>query len=134
MRSLRPFQALISTLAGILSVTSVRAADDWPALPEKAFVANRPATQEDVDAGRAVFALARDGVVIGKPLDITVPQFALMNNEPPTSPTKVVVVQAEEFEKGKLLGVRDTNGKEYAVQLSDVTLLGQSHPTAQSNE
>ena len=68
------------------------------------------------------------GVSMGKPIAIDIPQYALMDGGPSKPPVRVIVVQAEEFPRGKLVGVRDTKGKEYVAKLSDLQLLGQAKP------
>jgi hypothetical protein len=120
----RILSAAIALFAGVVSSQT----NDWPELPAKAFLSGRPATQVDVNEGRAVFVLMAGGIPISKPIAIAIPQFALLNGENGKPPTPVVVVQAEEFPKGKLVGVRDVMGKEYVVNLSDLQLLGTSKP------
>jgi hypothetical protein len=120
----RIVSVVITLFAGAVSSQT----SDWPELPTKAFVSGRSATQADVNEGQAIFVLMAGEVPISKPIAITIPQFALLNGEGEKSPTPVVVVQAEEFPKGKLVGVRDVMGKEYVVNLSDLKLLGATKP------
>ena len=47
----------------------------WPPLPSD-IVKGRAATPDDVRAGRAVFAAQKDGVVLGEPLPLPLPQYA----------------------------------------------------------
>jgi hypothetical protein len=60
--------------------TTAGAASDWPPLPSKGFVAGRPAQKSDVENGDAVFVAAIKNVVIGKPLPIPIPQYALLRD------------------------------------------------------
>lgn len=101
---------------------------EWPELPTREFVSGRPATQQDVQEGRAIFVLTMGDTPVGKPIAIEIPQFALLNAGDGKPPVPVVVVQAEEFPKGQLAGVRDATGKEYAVFLTDLQLLGTRKP------
>jgi hypothetical protein len=123
-----PVSKFIGIIFGLIANASPAHAEQWPELPTEAFLTGRPATQTDVDEGRAIFVLAAGGVPVGKPIPISIPQYALLNGEGSKPPIPVVVVQAEEFPKGKLVGVRDARGKEYVVQLSDLKLLGKSQP------
>lgn len=118
----------MATIANLLPGSSLGGSEEWPNLPTKNFIAGRAASQDDVNEGRAIFVLAQGGIVIGRPIDITIPQYALMDSGPSKPPIRVVVIQAEEFPKGKLVGVRDARGKEYVAKLSDLQLLGQSRP------
>ena len=52
----------------------------WPPLSEFAAVSGRPATTEDVSAGRAAFVLQEAGRSIGEPIDISVPQYAILRD------------------------------------------------------
>ena len=52
--------------------------DSWPALSSVAVISGRVATEDDVKAGHAVFvARDGDGNLIGTPLDIQLPQYAV---------------------------------------------------------
>ena len=105
--------------------TSVGVYSEWPALPSKGFVAGRPGQKSDVANGDAIFVAAVKDVVIGKPLSISIPQYALLlkNRE------RVIVVQAEEANGIKLFGVRGLDGKEAVVTETDLELLGTRMPT-----
>lgn len=92
---------LMAAIASLLPGSSVGGPEEWPNLPSKNFLAGRAASQDDVNEGRAVFVLAQDGVVVGRPIDIAIPQYALMDGGPSRPPIWVVVVQAEEVSEGK---------------------------------
>jgi len=101
------------------------ASPNWPPLPPKGFVKGRPAQMSDVQNGDAVFVAAVKGVVIGKPLPISIPQYALLHN----NHERVIVVQAEEANGIKMFGVRGLDGKEAVVTEIDLELLGTEMPT-----
>lgn len=49
----------------------------WPSLPTTGFIKGRPATEQDIDDGNAVFvASGPNGKVLGQPIDIDIPQYA----------------------------------------------------------
>ena len=101
------------------------ASPDWPTLPSKGFVTGRPAHKNDVANGDAVFVAAVKDVVIGKPLSITIPQYALLRD----TKERVILVQAEEANGMKLFGVRGLDGKEAVVTDADLELLGTQKPS-----
>jgi hypothetical protein len=108
-------------IAGIMTGAS----PDWPPLPSKGFITGRPAQISDVKSGDAVFVAAVKGVVIGKPLPISIPQYALLHN----NHERVILVQAEEANGMKMFGVRGLDGKEAVVTETDLELLGTEMPT-----
>ena len=85
--------------AGVLAQTVT-----WPSLPSDGYIRGRPATEADIEAGRAVFVAADGDRVIGRPLPITIPQYAYFLDEGKRVPA--IVVQAEEARGRKLLGAR----------------------------
>ena len=101
------------------------ASPDWPTLPSTGFVTGRPAQKNDVANGDAVFVAAVKDVVIGKPLPITIPQYALLRD----TKERVILVQAEEANGMKLFGVRGLDGKEAVVTDADLELLGTQKPS-----
>jgi len=103
------------------------AAQSWPALPMSGFIAGRPATDKDVADGNAVFVLRAYGVPFGKPLDVTIPQYAYLTKRG-RQPVQVIVVQAEQGKGIKIFGVRDRSGKAATARESEVQLLGTNPP------
>jgi hypothetical protein len=103
------------------------AAQSWPALPTSGFIAGRPATDKDVADGNAVFVLRAYGVPFGKPLDVTIPQYAYLTKRG-RQPVQVIVVQAEQGKGIKIFGVRDRSGKAATARESEVQLLGTNPP------
>ena len=103
------------------------AAQSWPALPTSGFISSRPATAKDVADGNAVFVLRAYGVPFGKPLDVTIPQYAYLTKRG-QQPVPVIVVQAEQGKGIKIFGVRDRSGKAATARESEVRLLGTNPP------
>jgi hypothetical protein len=71
-----------------------------------------------------VFVTIDKDVPIGKPLPILIPQYALLIK----TGERVILVQAEETNGIRLLGVRKLNGKEAVVGEKDLELLGTQPP------
>src|SRR4029077_245521 len=94
----------------------------WPPLPTSGFISGRPATDKDILEGKAVFALRAYGVPFGKPLDVTIPQYAYLKRRG-QQPIPVIVVQAELGKGLKFYGVRDLNGKSGPASESELQLL-----------
>jgi hypothetical protein len=103
------------------------AKQSWPPLPTTGFISGRPATDKDVAEGNAVFALRAYGVPFGKPLDVTIPQYAYLTKRG-QQPIAVIVVQAELGKGLKIFGVRDLNGKTATAKESELQLLGTHSP------
>lgn len=80
---------------------------EWPALTEFSFVSGRAATEEDVNAGSAVFVLKVDGKPVGIPINIKLPQYAIHVDSESGGKTKVVVLQAEEADGNQYFGAVD---------------------------
>src|ERR1051326_3920713 len=80
----------------------------------------RAATQEDVGAGRAVFAApgARS-----QPIDLKLPRCAIHNDQQTGKKTPVIVLQAEDSRGIKTIGYRFLNGAEGVCLLSELELL-----------
>jgi hypothetical protein len=86
------------TILSVLSILPAAAAAQapvWPALPSQEFIRGRPATKADVAAGNAVFVAAIGEKVIGRALEMPIPQYAYFNDR--GRKIQVVVVQAEEL-------------------------------------
>jgi hypothetical protein len=98
----------------------------WPPLPKEGFTSGRAATKADVEAGRAVFVAAKDGVAIGKPLPLEIPQYAYFIDKGKRTPA--IIVQGEEARGSKLLGARLLSGTFVAGLSTDFELLGKEVP------
>jgi hypothetical protein len=89
----------------------------WRATPH---VAGRPATDADVDAGRAMFAVG------GEPVDLDVPSCAIVREDGVGEPTPVIVIQAERIEDGTVaIGFRLIDGGSGIATLDDVEFLSE---------
>jgi hypothetical protein len=102
-------------------------ARDWPPLPATGFISGRPATDQDVANGDAVFVLKAYGVYFGKPLDIVIPQYAYLTKRG-DKPVPVIVIQAEVGKGMKIFGVRGLDGDKSAVRDYQLQLLGGKPP------
>ncbi len=100
---------------------------NWAPLPAKGFVSGRPATDEDVKAGNAVFVLKAYGTYFGRPMNVTIPQYAYFTKLG-EKPEPVIVVQAEIGKGIKLFGVRDFEGHAGTARDYEIRLLGTTPP------
>jgi hypothetical protein len=99
----------------------------WPTLPTKGFVAGRPATNDDVARGDAVFFLMGSGVVS---LDIEIPLYAYHIEERSGKRTAGIIIQAERTADGKELVAMqpvDWSGPVVALR-AEYQLLGKAAP------
>ena len=119
-------RALIAILIGISATVAIAQGTQWPPLPTTGVVVGRAATKADVDADRAVFVAADGGRVIGRPLDIAIPQYAYRIDGGKRTP--VVVIQAEEAKGQRLIGARTLQGEYVAGLITDFELLGTRAP------
>jgi hypothetical protein len=109
-----------STIGGTTAANS----SDWPPLPSKGFIAGRAAQQDDLGKGDAVFVSMVNNVVVGKPIAISIPQYARLRE----TREKVILVQAEETKGIGIFGIRGLDGKEAVVTEPEVELLGTERP------
>jgi hypothetical protein len=109
------------------AMTSYAASSEWPTLPTKGFISGRPATEQDVKDGNAIFVAKIVGAVVGKPISLAIPQFAYWaDSEGKKVP--VVVVQAEEANGMRLFGFRDAAGGDHVATGPEIELLGTTPP------
>ncbi|MFN7988659.1 MAG: hypothetical protein U0529_14440 [Thermoanaerobaculia bacterium] len=102
----------------------------WPPLPTSGFVSGRAATSEDAAAGRAAFSAQAGDAVIGKPLALTVPQYAYHIDESGKR-TPGILIQAEEVRGVRMVGFQPLGRDDFlAVLESEVELLGTMVPAA----
>ena len=113
--------AAMALLAGIAFGQSV-----WPPLPSDGFVSGRAATLADISAGRAAFVANSIGVPIGKPLAISVPQYAWLNQRGVKVP--VIIIQAETANGQTIVGALLSNGAHAVATLPEFELLGRVAP------
>jgi hypothetical protein len=119
--------ALLLALGVAMASSAQTAPVNWPPLPTKGFVSGRPATDEDVTAGNAVFVLKAYGTYFGKPMDITIPQYAYLTKAG-EKPVPVIVIQAEIGKGIKLFGVRGLDGDKSTARDFELKLLGTKPP------
>jgi len=100
----------------------------WPELPKEGFISGRPATHDDIAAGNALFVLEAGGKIIGKPLDIKIPQYAYHIDEKTGKRTPGIIIQAEHAQGKKIVGMRTLNGTEIAGLFREYELLGGERP------
>ncbi len=83
-------------------------------------IEGRAATEMDVNAGRAVFAVG------GEPIEIDLPACAIVREEGVGEPTPVVVIQAERIEDGTIaVGFRLLDGESGIADFEDVEFLSE---------
>ena len=111
-------------MTSILCLTAL--AETWPPLPTEDFTKGRAATRDDVDEGRAVFVGEVNGMMIGVPIDITIPQYAYLNRD--GKKLVVIVIQAEQVQNDKIIGAKLLNGQDIAGFMQDFELLGNHQP------
>lgn len=89
----------------------------WRSTPA---VEGRAATEFDVSAGRAVFAID------GDPVEIDLPACAIVREEGVGEPTPVIVIQAERLDDGSVVvGYRLLDGGGGIADLEDVEFLAE---------
>ncbi len=89
----------------------------WRSTPA---IEGRAATELDVNAGRAVFA------VDGEPVAIDLPACAIVREEGVGEPTPVIVIQAERLDDGTVaVGFRFLDGGTGIADLEDVEFLSE---------
>jgi hypothetical protein len=97
----------------------------WPALPQTGFLVGRSASRNDVSAGSAAFVLEKDGVAVGNPIKVAIPQYAYHLEGSNHARVACVIIQAEEFRGVQLYGYRSVQGNKVAVDVgSSFILLG----------
>ena len=83
-------------------------------------VTGRAATEFDVNAGRAVFAIG------GEPVELDRPSSAIVTEEHVGEPTPVIVIQAERLDDGTVaVGFRFLDGGTGIADLEDVEFLNE---------
>ena len=100
----------------------------WPDLPNTGFMRGRAATEEDVRDGNAVFVLRSNDELIGEPLPIDIPQFAVHVDEETGARVPCILMQAERAGPQEIAGVRYLHGGVGAGLLREFVLLGIQPP------
>ena len=102
----------------------------WPALPTRGFIAGRVATQQDMADGDAVFVAEVAGQIVGVPLDIVVPQFAIHIDHEAGVGKRVIVLQAERAGGIDMIGYVELGTDTYGVgTAAEFELLGTAPPS-----
>ena len=102
---------------------------NWPKLEEIKSVSGRPGTEDDINAGSAVFLLQSEGENIGVPMTLEIPQYAIHTDEETGEKTRVVIIQAEEANNQQVIGALIIESNEYMAALfHEFQLLGSSIP------
>lgn len=117
MKIIQKFILIVTSLVCLSAL-----AESWPALPAADFTKGRAATRDDVDEGRAVFVGEVNGMIIGVPIDITIPQYAYLIRD--GKKQAVIVIQAEQIQNDKIIGAKLLNGQDIAGFMQDFELLG----------
>jgi hypothetical protein len=90
---------------------------NWRQTPH---VRGRAATDADVNAGRAVFAVG------GEPVDLDIPSCAIVTEQDVGEPTPVIIIQAERLEDNAVaVGYRFLDGGTGIASLDEVELLSE---------
>ncbi len=114
-------------LRGAAQVYRLDAPVAWPPLPTTGYIKDRVARATDVTAGNAVFAACVG--VVGQPLHVAIPQYALWHDAATDSVKPVFVVEAEFFEGDSMFGLRQIpSGRDAMATSGDLELLGQARP------
>jgi len=101
----------------------------WPPLPTTGFVAGRAATKLDVQEGNAMFVAEHENKVVGVPLAIEIPQYALHVDAESGVRTRVVLIQAERAGGVDMVGYRNlATGGDGVGTLPEFQLLGRTAP------
>lgn len=99
----------------------------WPVLPTEGFLTGRVATQDDVNAGLAVFA-TEGADSVRAPLSITVPQYAYHRDQESRQLIPVIIVQAERAGPLEMIGYRTLTGGDGVALRAEFDFLGASTP------
>ena len=98
----------------------------WPPLAEIGHIKGKVATKDDVNADKAVFAYTKANSR-STPIDITIPQYALLKTEKANKNSRIIVIQAEIVNGLNMLGyINILTGKKAIALMKQVKLLGQN--------
>jgi hypothetical protein len=108
---------------------------EWPLLPTVGFIRGRAASEKDVNDGNAVFVAAEsNGTIIGKPLQIEIPQYAYWDDEESGDRLRVIVIQAELAKGYEMIGFKNIETGELGAGLrQEFELLGTKIPSTDSH-
>lgn len=100
----------------------------WPPLPSVGFISGRPANENDVGEGNAIFVMRSGENIVGLPIAIEIPQYALHKDLELGTRAPCIVLQAEESLDQQLVGIRYLHGGIGVGFLSEFELLGTTTP------
>lgn len=101
----------------------------WPDLSTIKYVSQRPATEADINEGAAVFILQSEGINIGNPMSMDIPQYAIHTDGETGEKSNVVVIQAEEANGQQVIGAVIVGSNEFMAGLAnEFKLLGKAVP------
>ena len=102
----------------------------WPDLSTIKYVSQRSATEADINEGAAVFLLQSEGINIGSPMNLDIPQYAIHTDGETGEETNVVVIQAEEANGQQVIGALIIGSNEFMAGLAnEFKLLGKAVPS-----
>lgn len=101
----------------------------WPDLSTIKYVSQKSATKADINEGAAVFLLQSEGVNIGSPMNLDIPQYAIHIDGETGEKSNVVVIQAEEANGQQVIGALIVGSNEFMAGLvNEFNLLGKDVP------
>jgi len=101
----------------------------WPDLSMIKYMSQRSATEADINDGAAVFLLQSEGVNIGAPMSLDIPQYAIHTDGETGEISNVVVIQAEEANGQQVTGAFVVGSNKFMAGLvNEFKLLGKSKP------
>ena len=102
----------------------------WPDLNSCNFIAGRTATEQDIIEGKAAFLLKSGNEILGTPLEIEIPQYALHINKNNNEETPGIIIQAEKADDGlELAGFVPVHSQApVTTLLHEFRLLGKNKP------
>lgn len=101
----------------------------WPDLSAIKYVSKRHAVESDINSGAAVFLLKSNGINIGTPIDIEIPQYAIHLDGETGMRSNVVIIQAEEANGQQVVGALNVKTQKFiAGFLNEFELLGTNKP------
>lgn len=102
----------------------------WPDLSNIKCVSQRSATEADINEGAAVFLLQSEGINIGSPMNLDIPQYAIHTDGETGEQSNVVIIQAEEANNQQVIGALIVGSNEFVVGLiNEFKLLGKVVPS-----
>ena len=121
---MKVLQKIVFIAASLVCLSAL--AETWPPLPAEDYTKGRAATRDDVDEGKAVFVGELNDIMIGIPIDITIPQYEYLNRD--GKKQAFIVIQAEQVQNEKIIGAKLLNGQDIAGFMKDFELLGNHQP------